>query len=83
MHVDSDFFAYMVILLDRVETITPLEKARMKEVLNMYNSLWDQSPIIQKMKAASEVEGEIKAFQKGVRIRKGPPKRLTSLQIKE
>ena len=32
----------------------------------MYNSLWDQSPIIQKMKAASEVEGEIKAFQKGV-----------------
>jgi len=54
----SDFFAYMVILLDRVKTITPLEKARMKEVLNMYNNLWDQSPIIQKMKAASKEEGK-------------------------
>jgi hypothetical protein len=52
----SDFFAYMVILLERVKAIAPLEKAKMKEVLNMYRSLWDQSPIIKRMKTASEVE---------------------------
>lgn len=63
----SDFFAYMVILLDRVKTIAPLEKAKMKEVLKMYQSLWDQSPIVKKMKAASEAVGEAKGELKGVR----------------
>src|SRR5438105_4742013 len=58
----SDFFAYMVLLLDRVKTLNPLEKTRMKEVLNMHNNLWDQSPIIQRMKAASEA----KALQNGI-----------------
>nr|AIA10752.1 unknown Function [uncultured bacterium] len=62
----SDFFAYMVILLDRVETITPLEKARMKEMLSMYNNLWDQSPIVQRMKAASEAEGELKGLRRAL-----------------
>jgi len=62
----SDFFAYMVILLERVKTIAPLEKRKMKEALNMYNNLWDQSPIIQRMKAASRAEGEAKGEIKGL-----------------
>jgi predicted transposase YdaD len=44
------------------------------EALNMYNNLWDQSPIIQQMKAASraegegegEAKGEIKGLQNGI-----------------
>jgi hypothetical protein len=63
----GDFFAYMVILLERVKTIAPLEKQKMKEALNMYNNLWDQSPIIQRMKAASEAVGEAKGEIKGLR----------------
>jgi hypothetical protein len=53
----SDFFAYMVILLERVETIAPLEKARMKEVLNMYSTWWDESPLIRHERAISEARG--------------------------
>jgi hypothetical protein len=48
-------FAYMVILLERVKTIAPLEKAKMKEVLSMYQNLWDQSPIVKKMKTATDL----------------------------
>jgi hypothetical protein len=55
----GDFFAYMVVLLERSGTMTPLEKKKTKEVLNMYNSLWDQSPIIQQMRAASKAEGKV------------------------
>jgi hypothetical protein len=32
----------------------------------MYNNLWDQSPIIQRMKAQSEAKGEVKALQKTI-----------------
>ena len=53
----SDFFAYMVVLLERVETIAPVEKARMKEILNMYSTWWDESPIIQHERAISEAKG--------------------------
>lgn len=53
----GDFFAYMVVLLERSSTMTRLEKQKTKEVLNMYNNLWDQSPIIQQMRAASKAEG--------------------------
>ncbi len=53
----GDFFAYMIILMERSGTMTPLEKRKTKEVLSMYNNLWDQSPIIQKMRAASKAEG--------------------------
>jgi len=53
----SDFFAYMMVLLERVETIAPLEKARMKEVLNMYSTWWDESPIVQQTKATGKAEG--------------------------
>jgi predicted transposase YdaD len=70
----GDFFAYMIVLLERSSTMTSLEKKKTKEVLSMYNSLWDQSPIIQQMRAASKAEGkeegkaegEVKAFQRAV-----------------
>jgi uncharacterized protein YcaQ len=65
----SDFFAYMVVLLERVETIAPLEKARMKEVLNMYSTWWDESPIIQHERAISKVETLRNAIVKGVSVR--------------
>jgi hypothetical protein len=53
----GDFFAYMVVLLERSSTMTRLEKQKAKEELNVYNSLWDRSPIIQQMRAASKAEG--------------------------
>ncbi|GHO92411.1 hypothetical protein KSF_024590 [Reticulibacter mediterranei] len=65
----SDFFAYMVILLERVETIAPLEKARMKEVLNMYGTWWDESPLIQHERAISKVETLRNSIVKVVGVR--------------
>jgi hypothetical protein len=62
----SDFFAYMVILLERVETIAPVEKARMKEALNMYSTWWDESPIIQHERAIGKVEGEVEGLREGI-----------------
>ncbi len=53
----GDFFAYMLILLERTGTMTPLEKVKTREALSMYDNLWDQSAIIQQMRAASKQEG--------------------------
>jgi hypothetical protein len=64
----GDFFAYMLILLERTGTMTQLEKAKTREALSMYDNLWDQSAIIQQMRAASKeegkVEGETETLQK-------------------
>ncbi len=65
----SDFFAYMVVLLERVETIAPLEKARMKEVLNMYSSWWDESPIVQQTKATGKAEGLREGIVDAIKLR--------------
>lgn len=65
----SDFFAYMVVLLERVETIAPLEKARMKEVLNMYSTWWDESPIVQQTKATGKAEGLREGIVDAIKLR--------------
>src|SRR5690348_6734134 len=46
--------------------MTPLEKVKTREALSMYDNLWDQSAIIQQMRAASEEKGEIKALRNTV-----------------
>jgi hypothetical protein len=65
----SDFFAYIVVLLERVETIAPLEKARMKEALNMYSTWWEESPIIQHERAVSEAKALREMVVDVVRLR--------------
>ncbi|GHO92996.1 hypothetical protein KSF_030440 [Reticulibacter mediterranei] len=66
----GDFFAYMLILLERTGTMTQLEKAKTREALSMYDNLWDQSAIIQQMRAASKQEGreegEVKASRNNI-----------------
>jgi hypothetical protein len=59
----GDFFAYMLILPERTGTMTQLEKVKTRDALSMYDNLWDQSAIIQQMRATSEEKGEIKALR--------------------
>ena len=47
---------------EQAETEDQQNQSQIKEALNMYNNLWDQSPIIQRMKAASKAE----ALQDGI-----------------
>ena len=39
---------------ERTGTMTQLEKVKTREALSMYDNLWDQSAIIQQMRATSE-----------------------------
>lgn len=46
--------------------MTQLEKVKTREALSMYDNLWDQSAIIQQMRAASKQEGEVKASRNNI-----------------
>jgi len=50
---------------ERTGTMTQLEKVKTREALSMYDNLWDQSAIIQQMRAASEKKGEEKGKAEG------------------
>jgi hypothetical protein len=45
----------MNLLLERTETITPQEKYKIQERLNMYDPLWEEHPKVKKIQAESEI----------------------------
>jgi hypothetical protein len=59
-------YAWMMVLLERTDTVEPLEKDKIQEKLKMFDQLWDESPRVQKMKeqvreqTRKEAEQEIK-----------------------
>ncbi len=61
---------WLGILLRRADTVTPEDKRKIQERLDMFDNLWEQDPKIQKLqsekKAEGIVEGEILGLQKAV-----------------
>jgi hypothetical protein len=60
----ADQFVWMSLLLERTDTISPTEKNEIERHLHMYDKLWEESPRIQKERAASEAKGELRAAQR-------------------
>ena len=52
----SQQFVWMNLLLERTETISPQEKFRIQERLNMYEPLWEKHPKVIKIQAESEIQ---------------------------
>jgi len=58
-------YAWMKLLLERT-TMVPLdEKLKIMEALNMFDKLWNESPMVQKMKEESEARGEARGKAEG------------------
>jgi len=51
-------YAWMKLLLERADIVPPEEKLKIMEALNMFDHLWNESPMVQKMKQESEARGE-------------------------
>jgi hypothetical protein len=43
-------FIWLKLLLERTDTVTPLEKEQIKERLTVFDQLWEESPTVQKMR---------------------------------
>ena len=43
-------FVWMKLLLERTDTVPPLEKGKIQERLDMFDKLWEESPMVQKMR---------------------------------
>jgi len=59
-------FTWMQLLVERTETISDWEKVKIKEKLAMFDKLWEESPMVQKMREQSHQEGRqetLQAFQ--------------------
>lgn len=59
-------FVWMELLLERTDTITSLEKVKIREKLKMYDPLWEEHPKVKKIKAEAEAvkaekEAEVEA----------------------
>lgn len=52
----ADMFVFMMILLERTDTVSSVEKEKIKEALKMYHRLWEESPMVQRMKTEERVE---------------------------
>jgi hypothetical protein len=57
-------YEWMMLFLERTDTIQPLEKGKIEERLAMYDQLWEESPRVQKMKVRLSEEADKKAEQK-------------------
>jgi hypothetical protein len=61
---------WLGILLRRADTVTPEDKRKIQERLDMFDNLWEQDPKIQKLqsekKAEGIIEGEILGLQEAV-----------------
>jgi hypothetical protein len=56
-------FSWMTVLLERTDTIKPLEKERIEERLKMFDQLWEESPRVQKTKLQAREEALKEARQ--------------------
>src|SRR5436309_2778375 len=50
-------YAWIKLLLERSGTVPLEEKSKIMEVLNMFDHLWNESPMVKKMKEESEARG--------------------------
>jgi len=59
-------FTWMKLLLERTETIQPLEKDKIKERLAMFDKLWEESPMVQKMREQFRAQFYEEGINKGI-----------------
>ena len=61
----AEQFIWMQLCLDRTKTIKLSEKIDIRGRLNMFDLLWEESPVIQKIREQSLVKGLQEGRQKG------------------
>jgi predicted transposase YdaD len=61
----AEQFVWLQLLLERTGTIIPLEKVKIKERLSMFDQLWEESPMIQKMREQYRVQGLEQGLERG------------------
>jgi hypothetical protein len=62
----SDQFTWMKVLLRRNDVISDLEKNRIEERLNMFDEIWEQSPLIQKERTEYYAKGRGEGKEEGI-----------------
>jgi hypothetical protein len=60
----SQQFSWIKLLLERTDTIRPLEKGKIWERLIMFDRLWEESPTVQKMKKQFYEQGEVQTLRR-------------------
>jgi predicted transposase YdaD len=58
-------FIWLQLLLERTDTISNLEKVQVKERLSMFDQLFEESPMIQRMREEYLVKGRQEGIQEG------------------
>ena len=56
---------WMELLLERTDTVPPLEKAGLQEELKMYDPLWEENSKVRRIKAESEAKGRAEGIAEG------------------
>jgi hypothetical protein len=56
-------FVWMKLLLERTDTIPPLEKGKIQERVAMFDKLWEESPTVQKMREQYYEKGKVENSQ--------------------
>jgi hypothetical protein len=59
-------YVWMQLLLERTDTIQPLEKDKIKERLAMFDKLWEESPTIQKMREQMREQFRSQYYEEGM-----------------
>ena len=62
----AEQFVWMQVFLNRTTTIKSVKKEQIKERLSMFEQLFDESPVIQKIREQSLVKGLQEGRQKGL-----------------
>ena len=56
----------MKLLLERTDTISSVEKEKIEEDMSVYDQLWEEGPMIQKMRGKYQKKGLQEGLQKGL-----------------
>jgi hypothetical protein len=62
----SQQFTWIKLLLERTDTLQPLEKSKIWERLVMFDRLWEESPMVQKTKKQSYEQGRAEGVTQGI-----------------
>lgn len=58
---------WMELLLERTTTVSKKEKQKVREVLSMYDSLWEENPKVRQIKAKAAEEGHRQGLNEGLK----------------
>jgi hypothetical protein len=64
----AEQFVWMQVFLERTTTIKLVQKKQIKERLNMFEQLFEESPMIQKMRKRYRIQGRQEGRQEGIQV---------------